>query len=483
MGSAVGAGIMHGHMWAEYNPIRVALHPSHTADVGCFKMDVGYLDQNMLGGVGDAGAVGPIGVVAATTANPPTGPGQPPPLPPDGSPPGGPGSFPGGPGPSGETPDEKAARDAAKAARDEADRYKKQWEDSETSADKSDPGYKDLKQQYDNYIKSKEDEASSAESQADAMKTKREADEAAAAETKAAKEEWVRNRQDDLKAAAEEKAHLEAVMQGARQAGLDTTDHQTRLNQLNQRLGDLHGQLQKEGGDIDYTARDRGVIAPGKEFLEAGDKMRQSKAELDYLQKLQKEAWDRGMVDPDAHGTKGDMYGRVGDQINKFLNGEKLDPNMIKQIRDAIGHRIDGKTSDTSSPPPEKPWYADGDAMKETLAETGRNISTCQTSDGKMSWSGLLGRVGIGILTGGQSEWVFTPTGAMYKTKDAIDKGANGLEATWEGVKETIKQEIGGALIGRGTQDGRLGHQGHGPGGAGRGEHPQGRREGRMERP
>ncbi len=447
MGSAVGAGVMHGHMWAEYNPIRVALHPSHTADVGCFKMDVGYLDQNMLGGVGDAGAVGPIGVVAAATPPPPAGPGDPPPLPSNGQTPGGPGPGPGGPGPSGETPDERAAREAAQKARAEADQYKKQWEDSESSADKSDPGYKNLKQQYDDYIKSKEDEASSAEAQADAMQSKREADEAAANEAKAYKDQWIKDRQEDLKAAAEEKAHLEAVMRGAQQAGLDTTDQQTRLNQLNGRLGELHGQLQKEGSDFDYTARDRGTISPGKEFLEAGDKMRQSKAELDYLQKLQKEAWDRGMVDPDAHGTKGDMYGRVGDQINKFLNGEKLDPAMIKQIRDAIGHRIDGTTSD-QLPPPEKPWYTDGDSMKQALNETGRNISTCQTSDGKMSWPGLLGRVGIGMLTAGQSEWIFTPTGAMYKTKDAIDKGANGLEATWEGVKETIKQEIGGALIG-----------------------------------
>ena len=40
VGSVVGAGLLHGHMWAEYNPIRVALHPSHSADVGCFRMDV-----------------------------------------------------------------------------------------------------------------------------------------------------------------------------------------------------------------------------------------------------------------------------------------------------------------------------------------------------------------------------------------------------------------------------------------------------------
>jgi len=464
-GSVVGAGLLHGHMWAEYNPIRVALHPSHTADVGCFRMDVGYLDTNMLGGVGNAAVTGPIGVMAADaagagvgTASPP-----PPPLPPE--PQGGTGPqpppVPGGGSPSGESPEERAAREEAEKARAEADKYKKQFEDSEASADKSDPNYEANKKQYEDYIKSQEDKAAQADAQADALKTQREAEAAAAAEAKANKEEWVRNRQDDLKAAAEEKAHLEAVMAGAQQAGLNTSEHQTRLNQLNDRLGQLHGQLQKEGGDIDYTARDRGVISPGKEFLEAPEKMRQQQAKLDYLQKMQKAAWDHDMLEPGADGTKGDMYGRVGKEIDKLLKGEKVDPSMIKQMRDAIGHRIDGKTADSSAlPPPEKPWYADGDAMKETLAETGRNISTCQTSDGKMSWSGLAGRVGIGILTGGTSEWVFTPTGALYTTKDAIDKGASGVGAVYEGIKETVKQEIGGAIIGSVFKTGAAGFKG-----------------------
>lgn len=458
-GSVVGAGLMHGHMWAEYNPIRVALHPSHSADVGCFRMDVGYLDANMLGGLGNAAVTGPIGVVAADSMGAGTG-GTPPQPPPEISQPGGagPGS---GTGPAGETPEERAAREEAERARAEADKYKKQFEESEASADKSDPNYEAVKKQYEDYIKSQEDKADAAQAQADGLKTQREADEAAAAEAKANKEEWVRNRQDDLKAAAEEKAHLEAVMAGAQQAGLNTSEHQTRLNQLNDRLGQLHGQLQKEGGDIDYTARDRGVISPGKEFLEAPEKARQQKAELEYLQKLEKAAFDHGMLEPGADGTKGDMVGRVGNQIDKLLKGEKLDPQMIKQIRDSIGHRIDGTTADTSQlPRPEKPWYADGDSWKEAFNETGRNISTVKTSDGKMSWSGLAGRIGIGILTGGTSEWVFVPSGALHTTKDAVDRGADGFEAWKEGVGEAVYQETVGKLIGGAFHVGAAGAKG-----------------------
>ena len=464
-GSALGGMALHGHMWAEYNPIRQIVHPSHSADVGCYRMDVGYLDGNILSGVGSGTSVAPIAVVGAEmggvpSAPPPAGPGTGL-LPPGPESPGGwAAPSPGGGIPS-ETSDEQAARDAARKARDEADRYKKQWEESEASADKNDPGYKDLKKQYDDYITSKEDEAAAAQARADASQSQRQADEAAAQAAKDAKDEWIRNRQDDLKAAAEEKAHLEAVMAGAAGAGLSTADQQTRLNQLNQRLSDLHGQLQKEGGDIDYSARDRGVIGPGKEFLEAPEKARQEAAKLDYLQKMQKAAWDHDMVDPESGGKKGDMYGRVGNAINDFLAGKKLDPDMIKQMRDSIGHRIDGTTADTSQlPGPEKPWWQDGDSMRKAVAETGRNISTCQTSDGKVSWSGLAGRVGIGILTGGTSEWVFTPAGALQTTKDAVDRGADGLEATYEGIKETIKQELGGALIGGALKTGAAGFKG-----------------------
>ena len=457
-GSVVGAGLLHGHMWAEYHPIRVALHPSHTADVGCFRMDVGYLDTNMLGGVGNAAVTGPIGVMAADAAGTGTGSTSPPPLPPQG--PGGTGPGP-GPGPGGETPEERAAREEAEKARAEADKYKKQFEDSEASADKSDPNYEANKKQYDDYIKSQEDKAAQADAQADALKTQREADAAAATDAADRKQQWIQDRQEDLKAAAEEKAHLEAVMAGAAMGGFNTSEHQTRLNQLNQRLGDLHGQLQKEGGDIDYTARDRGVIKVGQDFAEAGQKAKEQAAKLEYLQKMQKAAWDHDMLEPGADGQRGDIYGKVGGMIKDLLDGKQLDPSKIQQVRNYIGGRIDGTLGDPSRPPaPEKPWYADGDSWKSAFAETGRNLSTCQTSDGKMSWSGLGGRILIGGLTGGASEWIFVPSAALHTTKDAVDRGADGLEAWKQGVGEAIFQELAGKAIGGVFQVGAAGVKG-----------------------
>lgn len=434
-GSALGAGLFHGHMWAEYNPIREIVHPSHTRDVGCFKMDVGYLDTNMAGGVSNAGVMGPAGVLGAGVAGATGGGAPPPPLPPS--------------GPSGETPEERAARDAAQKARDEADRIRKQWEESEQSADKSDPNYAKLKKEYDDYIASQDGKADEADAEAKQIQDEREAKAREEQEARERKEEWIRNRQDDLRAAAEEKAHLVAVMAGAAGAGLNTSEHQVRLNQLNERLGQLHGDLQKEGGDIDYTARDRGVIKPGKDFLEAPAKMKAQQELLTSLQKMRKAAWDHGMLEPGADGKRGDIYGKMDRIIGDLLSGKKLDPDEIAKVREHIGHRIDGTSGDPSRPPPpERPWYADGESWKQALGETGRNISTCQTSDGKMSWSGLAGRVGIGLLTMGGSEWVFTPAAGLYVTKDAVDRGADGFEAWKEGMTETIKQEIIGKAVG-----------------------------------
>ena len=226
IGGAVGGGLLTGHMWAEYFPLREWLHPSRTADPSCYKMDVGYLNTNILSGTSSAAGVGPVSVVAAegaTGGTPPTVPGVGPAVPGGIVPPGLP--------PEGMSPQEQAARDAAKKARDEADAIRKQWEDSEATADKSDPNYQKLKQQYDDYIKSKESEADAADAQADGYKQQADA-EAAAKDQKA---QWIRTQQEDVKRYAEEKAHLEAVIAGAAAAGFDTSDHKRRLAEIDGR--------------------------------------------------------------------------------------------------------------------------------------------------------------------------------------------------------------------------------------------------------
>lgn len=424
-GAAVGGGLLRGHMWAEYNPLRELLHPSHTRDVSCYKMDVRYLDQNILSGVGTSAAAAPVAVVTADTGRGPSG------------------SAPLGPAPP--TPPPADATDRAKAARDEAERVRKQWEESEQSADKNDPGYGRLKEQYDDYIGAKEREAEAAEDEAGRLRAEQQAALEAERQAEEQRGEWARNRQEDLKALTEEKAHLEAVMAGAAGAGFDVATHKLRLEQINGRLGELHRGLQKEGADISYTARDRGVIAPGQEFVEGPKAAAERKAELEQMQKWRRVAFDHGMLEPGAGGQRGDVYGRLGQIIKELSEGGKRpDPEELRKIRQHMSHRLEGRSADPSqTPPAEKEWWRDAASWRDALEETGRNISKGETSSGETHWVGMGGRMLIGALTGGSSELVLIPTSSMYTMKDAIDRGESGLSAFTRGVAEAGMEWVG----------------------------------------
>jgi hypothetical protein len=422
IGGAIGGGLLTGHMWAEYFPLREWLHPSRTADPGCYKMDVGYLNSNILSGVSSSAGIGPVSVVVAEGG---TG-GAPPPIP--GVTPGVPAVPPGLP-PGGMSPEEQAARDAAKKARDEADAIKKQWEDSEASADKSDPNYDKLKKQYEDYIKSKEHEADQSEAEADGFKQQAEAGQAA----KDQKDQWIKTQQEDVKRYGEEKAHLEAVMAGAAAAGFNVSEHKKRLADIDKNLKDIHGNLQKEGADVEHHAASRGVISPGKEFVDARDqneRMKQQAQEIEKLGKLQKGALKQDLWNP---GGPGDVVGAIEKLKQDVWNGKTPDPAQVDRIRDLIKGHMSGRVQkDGTQPPAFEGWFGgvtDKGLWGEAIAETGRNIATGQTSSGQTSWSGIAGRIGIGLLTGGQSEWVFMPTAGMYTVKDSIDKGQSGMRA------------------------------------------------------
>ncbi|MDP3058993.1 MAG: hypothetical protein Q8N36_06005, partial [bacterium] len=144
----------------------------------------------------------------------------------------------------------------------EIDSYKKQWEASEKTSDKNDPGYVALKKQYEEYIKSLEVDIQQKDYEKyliQVAKAEKEAE-------KDSKNEWNRQRQVDLIAAKEEKALLKATLAGYGAQGYDVKDIETRLKQLDEREKDLTKTLTENDAMIDYTARERGVIGPGKEF-------------------------------------------------------------------------------------------------------------------------------------------------------------------------------------------------------------------------
>jgi chemotaxis protein histidine kinase CheA len=144
----------------------------------------------------------------------------------------------------------------------EIDHYKQQWEESDKTADKTDPGYDKLKKEYEEYIEYLENGLKQKEYEKHVIQVEK-AEQQAQAE---AKDEWIKQRQVDLIAAKEEKALLQATHKGYGSKGFDVKDIEQRLKQLEAREKELTQTLQANDAMIDYKARDRGVIGPGAEF-------------------------------------------------------------------------------------------------------------------------------------------------------------------------------------------------------------------------
>jgi hypothetical protein len=162
---------------------------------------------------------------------------------------------------------------AENALQKELSELNKAWEESEKTADTSDPGYADLKKQYDDY----RDYLNSQIEQAKYQKQMVEYEEAVKQSEMESKNEWIRQRQADFIAAKEEKAMLEAVAKGYNKPGYDTEAVKIRLEQLNVRENELKRILDENNASIDYKAADRGSIGPSKESMELTEKIRKEK--------------------------------------------------------------------------------------------------------------------------------------------------------------------------------------------------------------
>jgi len=181
------------------------------------------------------------------------------------------------------------------------------------------------------------------------------------------------------------------------------------------------------------------------ELVESELRHAREQALIDQLSRMQEVAVRHGMAVP---GAVDDMYGRAAELLEEVRNGEIPDFEKIGRMRRYMGNRVSGFTpAPDELPPPQASWILDRDAWVDAVEESGRNLAKGSTSEGDVSWRGLLGRVGIGILTAGTSEWAFVPAAATYTMKDAVDQGASSLGAAWQGVKQALIQD----LIGRGV--------------------------------
>ena len=159
----------------------------------------------------------------------------------------------------------------------EIDEYKKLWEDSEATADKTDPGYDKLKNQYEEYVKYLQDSLKQKEYEKYLVQV----DKAEIQAEIEAKGEWIKQRQVDLIAVKEEKALLLATHKGYGSAGYDVSDIERRLTQLEENEKNLAKTLAENNAQIDYVARDRDSVGPGAAFDKMVKDLAQKKADAE----------------------------------------------------------------------------------------------------------------------------------------------------------------------------------------------------------
>ncbi len=172
---------------------------------------------------------------------------------------------------------EKIISDELGKLQNEMSDLAKQWEESDKTADKTDAGYDNMKQQYEDYLNYLKNQIQFKEYEKYMAEVEK-AEQQAAIESK---NEWISQRQTDMIAVKEEMSLLQATAKGYGNQGYDTKDIQDRINQLQQREKELAGVLKANNAEFDYTAKERGDIGPGAEFDKLTKAFEKKRAEMD----------------------------------------------------------------------------------------------------------------------------------------------------------------------------------------------------------
>jgi len=100
--------------------------------------------------------------------------------------------------------------------------------------------------------------------------------------------------------------------------------------------------------------------------------------------------------------------------------------------------------------PKESPyaWVADG------LTGTMQEVFTGMEEDGTTSWSSMVLRGLVGFATAGQSEWIYVPGDSMFRFKNGVDRGEEGLELYGKVAGGVVFDELLGRAIGKGIEKG-----------------------------
>jgi hypothetical protein len=319
---------------------------------------------------------------------------------------------------------------AQQDAQDATDKYtamQKQLADFEQGADPTDPQYAALKKQYTDYLDYYKQKADADAATADAI--------AAAAvkqqNTQVLKDYWGNDKEVVYDPTTGQWHDAETGnlfdpdkwQESQKQIADDSAWSQADLNKM-QNQQDADGKAMKK--------------------LIAQEKLKEK--ELEYLEKLQETAYNKGIIDP---GSRHDFFTSTQKLMDDITDGKTV---TVPQIRDAekyLHDRLTGSAQPESSLSlPENQidyWQAD----KTALYNTTKEMVTGRDADGHFTVLGVMGMMSLhaaALMSGGWTlgalgtKWVgeeaITAASTVFAEGDAIDHGASSLEALGAGYAD-----------------------------------------------
>jgi len=136
------------------------------------------------------------------------------------------------------------------------------------------------------------------------------------------------------------------------------------------------------------------------------------------------------------------------DDILERAEGVAVNPDgsinvdYVNRLKDTVKRRIGRDIAAPTGKPTTADWIADG------LSMTAKEVFTGTDADGNTSYKSMLLRGLVGVATGGGSEYVYTPTDALYRMKDGVDRGESGLTLFGKAAGGAILDELIGRAVG-----------------------------------
>jgi hypothetical protein len=284
----------------------------------------------------------------------------------------------------------KAWQNEIEDAKKEAEKYRKQWEDVKDSYDANDPNYQDNKDQYTKYIDYQNQRADAAQKEID-------------------------------KALADEAKYQEEVR--ARQ------------------LMDEHRKAEGAWIDKQREKLETRDAAFDHEMDHLVEKQKQEAAQLDHLQKIEREASDHGLGED---GGPGNAVKKADALIEDILAGKGVSESDIDKVSRVVKDRVAGATQKEG----EEVIPTAIDIAANFITSMPKTIFTGVNADGTPNYVLTGVRIGLAAGTAGGSEWVYTPVNMIYHAKDAIDRGASDKDALTGAVNQAAMDVLTGKVIG-----------------------------------